>query len=134
MNATFLPDLKPPTFGCPFYVYLCVLTRCKDSSIFAFKVQREAERHCNFNATLLLLFIYNEMKFSLGFPRDYYAGDVGLIPGSGRSPGGGNGNTLQYSCLGNPMDRGPWLATVRGATKESDMTECLNNKIKFSLG
>ena len=34
------------------------------------------------------------------------AGDVGLIPGSGRSPGDGNGNPLQYSCLGNPMDRG----------------------------
>ena len=33
--------------------------------------------------------------------------NIGLIPGSGRSPGGGNGNPLQYSCLGNPMDRGP---------------------------
>ena len=43
------------------------------------------------------------------------AGDVratGSIPGSGRSPGGGNGNPLQYSCLGNPMDRGVWQATV----------------------
>ena len=50
------------------------------------------------------------------------AGDEGLIPGSGRSPGGGNGNPLQYSCLGNPMDRGPLRATVHGATKESDMT------------
>ena len=40
------------------------------------------------------------------------AGDVGLIPGSGRSPGEGNGNPLQYSCLENPMDRGAWLATV----------------------
>ena len=36
------------------------------------------------------------------------AGDVGLIPESGRSPGGGNGNTLQYSCLDNPLDRGSW--------------------------
>ena len=35
-------------------------------------------------------------------------GDLGLIPGSGRSPGLGNGNPLQYSCLGNPMDRGAW--------------------------
>ena len=40
------------------------------------------------------------------------AEDTGLIPGSGRSPGGGNGNALQYSCLGNPMDRGAWLDTV----------------------
>ena len=43
--------------------------------------------------------------------------DVGLIPGSGRSPGGGNGNPLQYSCLGNPMDRGAWWATVHGVAK-----------------
>ena len=40
------------------------------------------------------------------------AGDVGLIPGSGRAPGGGNGNPLQYSCLGNLMERGAWWATV----------------------
>ena len=46
-------------------------------------------------------------------------GDVGLIPGSGRSPGEGNGNSLQYSCLGNPVGR---EATVHGVTKESDMT------------
>ena len=40
--------------------------------------------------------------------------DVGLIPGSGRSPGGGNGNPLQYSCLENPRDRGAWQSTVHG--------------------
>ena len=50
------------------------------------------------------------------------AGDVGLLPGLGRSTGEGNGNPLQYSCLGNPMDRGAWRATVHGITKESDMT------------
>ena len=43
--------------------------------------------------------------------------DVGLILGWGRSPGGGNGNPLQYSCLQNPMDRGAWQATVFGVTK-----------------
>jgi len=43
--------------------------------------------------------------------------DVGSIPGSGRSPGEGNGNPLQYSYLGNPMDRGAWWATVHGVTK-----------------
>ena len=48
------------------------------------------------------------------------AGDRGLIPGSERSPGGGNGNPLQYSCLGNPMDRGAWQATVHGILKASD--------------
>ena len=45
-----------------------------------------------------------------------------LDPGSGRSPRDGNGNLLQYSCLGNPMDRGAWQATVHEAAKESDMT------------
>ena len=43
--------------------------------------------------------------------------EVGLIPGSGRSPGGGNGTPLQYSCLENPMDRGDWRATVHSVTK-----------------
>ena len=43
--------------------------------------------------------------------------DMGLIPGQGRSPGGGQGNPLQYCCLGNPMDRGAWQATVHGTTK-----------------
>ena len=45
------------------------------------------------------------------------AGDAGSIPESGRSPGKEKGNPLQYSCLGNSMDRGAWLATVRGATE-----------------
>ena len=47
----------------------------------------------------------------------YNAGDPGSIPGSGRSPGEGNGNPLLYSCLENPMDRGAWWATVHGVTK-----------------
>ena len=42
---------------------------------------------------------------------------LGSIPGLGRSPGEGNGNPLQYSCLGNPMDGGAWRATVHGVTK-----------------
>ena len=48
------------------------------------------------------------------------AGDSGSIPQSGRSPGEGNANPFQYSCLGKPMDRGAWWATVRHA--ESDVT------------
>ena len=55
------------------------------------------------------------------------ATDVGLILRSGRSPEEGNGKPLQYSCLGNPMDSGPWQATVHGITKELDMTWQLNN-------
>ena len=56
---------------------------------------------------------------------------MGLIPRSGRSPGEGNGNPLQYSYLRNPMDRGAWCATVHRVAKESDMTEQLNNNIQL---
>ena len=49
--------------------------------------------------------------------------DVGLIPGLGRSAGGGHGNPLQYSCLENPMDRGIWQAIVRGGLTVSDTAE-----------
>ena len=51
------------------------------------------------------------------------ARDAGLIPRSGRSPGEGNGNLLQYSCLENSMDREAWQVTIHGVTKELDMTE-----------
>ena len=52
---------------------------------------------------------------------------MGSIPGLGKSLGGGNGNPLQDSCLENPKDKGAWQATVHGVTKQSDMTEQLNN-------
>ena len=70
-------------------------------------------KNCTFNVVSLFL---------RGFPGSAVknppanAKQVGLIPGLGRSCGGGNGNTLQYSCLQNPMDRGAWQATVRGVT------------------
>ena len=83
----------------------------------------------------------------------YSAGDLGSIPGLGRSPGEGNGNSLQNSCLENPMDRGAWQATVHGVAKSqtrlSDFTftfhyrglECKSRKSrdtwstgKFGLG
>ena len=49
-------------------------------------------------------------------------GDVGSIPGSGRFSRGGNGNPLQYFCMGNPMNREAWWVTVHGVIKELDMT------------
>ena len=60
------------------------------------------------------------------------AGDLGSIPRLGRSPGKGNGNPLQYSCLGNPMDRGAWGATVHRGHKEKDTTEQLT-PLHFTL-
>ena len=59
-------------------------------------------------------------------------GDAGSIPGSGRAPGGGHGNPLQYSCQDNPMDRGPWWATAHGVA-ESDKTESEHIHCLFSV-
>ena len=55
------------------------------------------------------------------------AGDAGSIPGLGGSPEEGNGNPLQYTCLGNPMVRRAWQTTVHGVARELDPTERLNN-------
>ena len=58
-------------------------------------------------------------------------GDLGSIPGSGRSPGEGNGNPLQYSCLENPMDGGAWWATVHRVAKSQTLLSNLTNlKVK----
>ena len=54
---------------------------------------------------------------SVGKESTCNAGDLGSIPGSGRSPGDGNGNPIQYSCLENPMNRGAWQATVHGVAR-----------------
>ena len=69
----------------------------------------------------------------LGFPgsldgkaSSYNVGDLGLIPGSARSPGEGNGNPLQYSCLENPMDGGPWQATPHGFAKSQTWLKWLS--------
>ena len=61
------------------------------------------------------------------------AGDVGSIPGSSRSPGGGNGNLLQYSCLENPMNRGAWRATVHGVAKSPTGLKRLSTVAHFKV-
>ena len=81
---------------------------------------------------LTILFVkYTYIKASLVAQRvknpPATAEDPGLIPGSGRSPGEGNGNPLQYSCLGNLVDGGAWQATESMGCKESDITDRLNN-------
>ena len=72
----------------------------------------------------LLIHTHTHTHTYMGFPHSSVgkesvcnAGDPGLIPGLGRSPGEGNGNPLQYSCLENPMDRGAWQAIVHGVAK-----------------
>ena len=63
------------------------------------------------------VFVYVFPDGSNGKESACNAGDPGLIPGSGRFPGEGNGKPLQYSCLENPMDRGTWQTTVHGVAK-----------------
>ena len=60
-------------------------------------------------------------------------GDSGSIPGSGRSPGEGNGNPPQYSCVENSMDRGAWWATILWCHKESDMTKQLSTHTQYQI-
>ena len=59
------------------------------------------------------------------------AGDTGLIPGSGRSSGGGHGNPLQYSCLENPMDRGAWWVRVHRVTKNQTRLKQLSTHAHY---
>ena len=88
-------------------------------------------------------FFYLIISFGEGFPGGSMvknlpanAGNSGSIPGSGRSPGEGNGNSVQYSCLENPMDRGVWQATVHEVTNSwtqlSDFTHSLPYWFCFS--
>ena len=70
------------------------------------------------------MYLYLYMAYKHGFPGGsevkasaHNVGDLGSIPGLGRSPGEGTGNPLQYSCLENPMDGGAWWATVHGVAK-----------------
>ena len=60
--------------------------------------------------------------------------DLGSIPGLGRSPGEGNGNPLQYSCLENPVDRGAWWVTVHGVAKSQTKLKQLSKPAKTLFG
>ena len=86
--------------------------------------------HCNqiFNYAFLNLLSFIDSYCFGVFPggldskRICYEGDPGSIPGSGRSPGEGSGNPLQYSCLEDPMGKGAWQTTVHGVTKNQTHT------------
>ena len=93
--------------------------------------------NCETETVFQQLLLSNHNLLNWGFPcgsvvqnTPINARDVGLIPGSGRFPGEGNGNPLQYSYLGNPMDREAWWATVHRVTKESDTTQRLKSNKK----
>ena len=104
---------------------------CKDSSIYTNQsiwytilTNWKIKPYDNFNRCIKSLWQDSAPIYDLNFPGGSEdkasacnAGDPGSIPGLRRSPGEGNGNPLQYSCLENPMDRGAWWATVQGVTK-----------------
>ena len=90
-----------------------------------------------------LITIWHNVLYSVDFPSGSVAnnlpanageaGDAGLIPGSGRSLGGGNGNLLQYSCQDNPIDKGAWWGYSLWGHKESDMTEHACRRRRYSV-
>ena len=90
------------------------------------------------SSTMQMYFRYKKHPYTWeGFPSGSVVkslptitGDTGLIPDLGRSPGEGNGNSLQHSCLQNPMDRGAWQTAVHRATKESDTTERVSTRAR----
>ena len=71
---------------------------------------------------------------SAGKESAHTAGDLGSVPGLGRSPGGGHGNLLQYSCLENPMDRGAWQATVHGVAESQTRLKRLCTRSAVGTG
>ena len=86
-------------------------------------------RHWSFYLRPALIVEDSYLGFPGGKESACSAGDRGLIPGSGRSPGGRHGNSLQYSCLENPMDRAAWQATVHRVAKSQT---CLSNSHTYT--
>ena len=106
-------------------------TRDQISNITGSSKKQESSRKTSISALLT-------MPKPLEFPGSSedkastcHAGDQGSIPGLGRSPGEGNGNPLQYSCLENPMDRGAWPATVHGVTKSQTRLSKFTSLLHF---
>ena len=106
-----------------------LLEKCKCTIKFTFNssghvVNAKLQQNCTMSITILIC-VTCKKDFSCWLSHKEFAcnsGDQGSIPGSGRSPGEGNGYPLQYSCLENPMDREAWRAIVHGIAEESDRT------------
>ena len=122
-------SLSSPS-NAPNYSWVCVDTHtCTDASYFIW-LDSLTLSSADIAAPYAYFYLALSLFYFKGYPRwlsrvknlPAKAGDVGLTSRLGRSPGEGNGNPLQQSCLGNPMDRGAWWATVRGVTKELDTT------------
>ena len=127
----------------PRQMRLC--SRCEMHSLCTFKSRRKKFSHLAQETYCLLCLLINTegliltlcMYHAEGFPgcsvvnNSPATGNTDWIPALGRLPGEENGIPLQYSssCLGNAMDRGAWWATIHGVTKESDLTDWLNNTI-----
>ena len=105
----------------------------KPVSTVAPELQVDSLQWATREAPILYIIVFNSLSRTFrGFPNGSdgkesacNGGDLGLIRGSGTSPGEGNGYPLQYSCLENSIDRGAWPSSVHGTAKESDMTEWL---------
>ena len=91
------------------FTSLCLSQECKDYLTLKNKLMY-----------ILIHSVYKYVYIYIHKESAHSAGDADSITGLGRTPGKGNGNSFQYSCLGNPMDRGAWQATVHGITKELD--------------
>ena len=116
--------------------FRCTAKRLLFQILFHYMLLQVTEYILLYSWALLFISVIYSSVYMLGFPGGTVVknspfsagdtGDAGLTPGLGRSPGERNGNPLQYSCLGNPMDREAWWATVHGVTKESNTTEGLD--------
>ena len=126
LSPSLLPPLRPQDHALRLCLYSCPANKFI-STIFL------DSRFCMYNIWYLFFsFWLTSLWASLVVQRlksACNAGDLGLIPGLGRSPGEGNGNPLQYSCLENPMGGGAWWDTVHGVAKSrtrlSDFTHSL---------
>ena len=111
------------SFNAHYFYYLLSNSICQDLSL----IIKQGKKEISISD---LVNVPGASQVSLGVKNSpANAGDirdVGLIPGSGRCPGGGHGNPLQYSCLENPMDRGAWRATVHGVAKSWTRLEWLS--------
>ena len=130
-----IPALTDGFFVCLFVFLTTSVTWEAQLGIRVGKNSRSFFFFFSWTPRLQITPLVASFKDSDGKASVYNAGNSGSIPGSGRSPGEGNGNPLQYYCLENPMDRGAWQATAHGVAKSrtglSDFTFTFKQSLKF---